>query len=454
MMTGREMAILLGSSIALDAGAADAAGALPLPEPLTAEDFPALGDPNPHEFILGQALMFDSILSGRQNISCATCHFPALGTGDGLALPLGTGARGLGPQRVIPEPNEVLEFVPRNSPPLWSLGADDVPALFHDRRVRKTASGFRSPAGDRLPEGLTSLLAVQAMFPVTSATEMAGLPTDDNPIGRAAAAGDLEEIWRLLADRLRAVPGYRQLFRDAYGLEPDEITYVHAANAIGAFEAAAFASFGTPFDRYLAGDGQAMSPDAVAGMRLFYGGHLDCAGCHRGSMLSDFDCHVLGVPQIGPGKGFGVQDRTYEDFGCGGEADQDEKRYSFRTPPLRNIAVTGPYGHDGAFVRLEDMVRHHLNARVSLNRYDCQAAVAAFPTDPDFDDVCAAHDDRTARARIRRAIELKPRALSRPAFGHLMTFLREGLTDSRLLGGIDGTVPDTVPSGLPVDRLN
>ena len=99
-------------------------------------------------------------------------------TGDGLSLPVGEGALGLGVTRDTGSGDDAVpERVPRNAPPLFNLGAREFTTLFHDGRVEVDpdhGTGFNTPAGDDLPTGLDNVLATQAMFPVTSGTEMAG----------------------------------------------------------------------------------------------------------------------------------------------------------------------------------------------------------------------------------------------------------------------------------------
>ena len=156
--------------------------------------------------------------------------------------------------------------MPRNAPPLFNLGAREFTRMFHDGRVEVDPDAAlrlpTRPPGDDLPLGLDNVLAVQAMFPVTSATEMAGQP-GENPVADAAAAGDLAGpggVWDQLAERLAAIPTtssrlHRRAFDDVD--TADDITFVHAANAIAAFEAAACRADDSPFDRYLRGDNDA-----------------------------------------------------------------------------------------------------------------------------------------------------------------------------------------------------
>jgi cytochrome c peroxidase len=169
------------------------------PMSVTDNDFyPA---PSSAKVELGKALFYDKIISGNKNTSCATCHHPLAGTGDGLALPIGEGGKGLGVTRDTGSGDDAVhERVPRNAPHVFNLGAKEFAVMFHDGRVtadNSQASGFASPAGVQLPLGLDNPLAVQAMFPVTSATEMAG-QTDENPVADAAAAGILageDGVW-------------------------------------------------------------------------------------------------------------------------------------------------------------------------------------------------------------------------------------------------------------------
>src|SRR2546428_1670787 len=110
---------------------------------------------------LGQALMFDKVLSGNRDIACATCHNPASHAGDGLALSIGTGGSGLGPSRTL---GPGRQFIPRNAPTLVNTGLGAF-YLFWDGRVSGSSFAFQTPAGAPLPPRPPHNPATHAMFP-------------------------------------------------------------------------------------------------------------------------------------------------------------------------------------------------------------------------------------------------------------------------------------------------
>ncbi|NOX42165.1 MAG: cytochrome-c peroxidase [Gammaproteobacteria bacterium] len=422
-----------------------------LPPPSVDSNFHDNGSPAEAKVALGKFLFFDKVLSGNRNISCATCHHGLTDTGDGLSLPIGEGGRGTG---IIRDTglgtNAVHERVPRNAPPIFALGAIEIDTLFHDGRVQVDAtqpSGFSTPAGEDLPLILENVMAAQAMFPVTSTTEMAG-QAGENPVADAAVAGNLAGaggVWAQLADRLRGIPEYVSMFNEAFGITADQITYAHAANAMSTFERAAWRADNSPFDRLLRGDKYAMSKSAKKGMKLFYD-KAGCSDCHSGTYQTDMDFHAIAMPQIGQGKGHGPS--GYEDMGRATVTGDINQNYKFRTPPLRNVALTGPWGHDGAFDTLEGVVRHHLDPEKSLDNYDCSTE-PRLPSRADLDAIdCYVMNDPALVMNIKNANELGKTNLSEKEIAYLMDFLH-ALTDPNSVD-IRNDVPRTVPSGLPL----
>jgi cytochrome c peroxidase len=254
--------------------------------------------------------------------------------------------------------------------------------------------------------------------------------------------------------RLQAIGDYLHYFRMAYPTEigaAGDINIVHVGNAIAAYEDVAFRAIDSPFDRYLRGDRQALSGNALAGARLFYG-RAGCGRCHSGPLQTDHGYHAIGVPQIGPGKGDPAPGGdAYADFGRERVTVDPTDRYRFRTPSLRNVALTGPWSHDGAYNSLEAMVRHHLDPVAALEGYDPSQLV--LPSRPDLDAIdLVNHDNPVNRADIAAAIDplllLPARTVTDEEIGLLLEFLR-ALTDTASLD-LRITVPMSVPSGLPL----
>jgi cytochrome c peroxidase len=306
-------------------------------------------------------------------------------------------------------------------------------------------SGFTSPAGNDLPLGLDNVLAAQAMFPVTSSTEMAG-QNGENDQANFSATGNFPALWDFIANKLQAVPEYVDLFSEAF-LDvntAEDITYVHAANAIAAFEAVVWRFDNAPFDVYLRGDNVALSKQQASGLKLFYG-IAGCSTCHSGTYQTDQQFHAIAMPQIGPGKGDGDWGR--EDFGRERVTGNNDDHFKFRTPTLRNIALTAPYGHSGAFNSLETIVRHHLNAVTSLNDYDFSQAV--LPSREDLDEVDDyVMSDPFLVGDLAARNELSPVSLSDDDVMDIVAFLY-ALTDPAALD-LRNDTPKSLPSGSPL----
>lgn len=389
---------------------------------------------------LGQMLFFDRVLSGTRDTSCATCHHPQCFLGDEVALGVGVLGMGLGPERVK-DPSR--PFIPRNAPDVFHRGVPGWKVMFWDGRVRQDGPGrFTSPAKEQLPGGLDSVLAAQAMFPVTSRDEMRGLPGDPGNELALFADTDFRGVWSALMTRLLAIPGYRALFAAAYpGVPASRLDFRHAANALAAFETAAFTPVDSPWDRYLVGNDRALSAPARRGAALFYG-KAGCYQCHSGPLMTDQSFHNLAVPQFGPGK----PPAKPLDIGRMGVTSRDTDRFAFRTPPLRNVAVTGPWMHDGAYRDLRDAVAHHLDPVTGLYDYDPsqlpEALRGSLVRNPVVLSATVGYLDR----RLRH-----PPAVREAELDDLTAFL-EALT-SPSLASLPYTIPAAVPSGLSVDRL-
>lgn len=413
---------------------------------------------NPDQLELGRLLFWDKIISGNKNISCATCHLPEAGTSDALPLSIGEGGKGSMKQRSLPE-NQADDpiFVPRNATDLFNR--EKMLTMFWDGRVMARRDGrflapvsgsdakqrakYWNPAGMKLPAGLESALAVQAMFPVTSDTEMRG-DFHENPLG-ALQKWEWQNIWDGLMSRLLAIPEYAALFKKVYPhIAEADLSFVQAANALAAFELEAFTLIDAPFDNYLRGDNHALSTEQKRGALIFYGKGY-CADCHAGTLLTDQIFHNRVVPQIGPGKGDGPPggaDGTW-DLGRGGVTGWADYYYHFRTPPLRNVEKTGPWMHDGAYSTLEATVRHELNPIHAAMTYDAKANLPKRYQDS------AKLAQTTQIASMAKVEDTRAVSLNDHEVQELIAFLK-ALT-SPTLEQLIKLVPKSVPSGLPVE---
>jgi cytochrome c peroxidase len=267
----------------------------------------------PEKIALGRLLFWDPILSGGQDIACATCHHPAFGFADGRDLPIGTGGRGMGPTRTFPGGANPL--VKRNSQTILNVAFNGI-----DR------SGHVDPA--RAPmfwDSRAQGLEAQALIPIESLEEMRG--------GHDAIGGGVD----MAVARVARVREYRVLFQKAFGA-PDCVTALNLSRAIAAYERT-LVTADTPFDRYMRGDRTAMTAVEVRGMDAFE--NHGCTLCHNGPMLSDYKLHVIGVSD----------NSKLGDYDPGAE-----HRYAFRTPSLRNLAMTAPYMHSGLIADLGSAV--------------------------------------------------------------------------------------------------
>lgn len=298
-------------------------------------DAPAPEDPALYD--LGRRLFFEPALSGNRDISCASCHSPERGLGDGRSLSIGTRGR----------------TSPRNAPPLDNVGHPDYRIFFRDGRVQyfPEKHEFRAPL--ELPAELRAILSgglsAQALFPLLNPDEMLGRPEENE----VAALGEPVKIWAALALRITSEPEYRRLLKAAYP-NAAELTVAHLTNAIAAFIAAEYSATDTPYDRYLRGDRAALTAPQKEGFLIFLEKGR-CAECHRGPLLSDQLFHAVAAPQLGPGV-----TAAGDDLGVFPDVVADTRAlYHFKTPPLRNIARTGPYMHDGAFATLAQVIEHY-----------------------------------------------------------------------------------------------
>ena len=390
---------------------------------------------------LGLLLWFDTITGLNNDNTCAGCHSPTNGFGDTQSIAIGIQNNGIvGPHRAGP----------RNlrRAPLVINTAFFPNLMWNSRFAALSGDPFDNRAGFQFPppEGLTlsyqtHLLVAQAFIPPTERTEVAGF---DFP-------GDNDAIRAEVLKRLNTIPAYRKLFGHVFPQVKSgaPITFDMFGRAIAEFEfSLTFAK--APIDRFARGERDALTADEKRGALLFFGG-ARCSACHSVSglsneMFSDFQDHVIGVPQIVPRVTNNAFDGpgANQDFGREQITGDPRDRYKFRTSPLRNVAVQPAFMHDGAFTSLEAAIRHHLDVFASARRYTPASQHLApdlcGPTGP-IDPVLARVDPLLAT----------PISLSDDEFRQLVTFVRFGLLDPRARPeNLRRLVPSQVPSGRPV----
>jgi cytochrome c peroxidase len=388
---------------------------------------------------LGRLLWFDTLTGLNNDNTCAGCHSPTRGFGDTQSIAIGIDNNGVvGPGRTGPR-NQ------RRTP--MAINTALYPNLMWNSRFASlsqnpfdNSAGFQFPLPeDQTLSYLPHLLVAQAFIPPTERIEVAGF----------SFPGDNYAIRAEVLRRLNAVPAYRNLFGDLF---PDvkaggPITFDLFGLALAEFEfTLIFAD--APIDQFARGRKGALTADQKRGALLFFGKGR-CIECHAVSgpsneMFSDFNQHVIGVPQLAPPfanitfDGPGAD----EDFGLEQVTGNPEDRYMFRSSPLRNIALQPAFFHNGCFTRLDDAVRHHLDPFASARNYDPRrAGVAADLVGPlgPIEPVLARMDPILAT----------PITLTGDEFGWLVDFVREGLLDQ---GANPERFRKLVPKEVPSQR--
>lgn len=264
---------------------------------------------------LGKMLFYDPILSGKKDVACATCHHPSTGYSDGLDLSIGVNATGFGRNRHFLTPNTIA-FVKRNSQTILNTGFNGM----------NTAGVYNPSTAPMFWDNRTQSLESQSSGPIATLEEMRG-----NTYSEAVA---LDSV----VARLRNIAEYRTLFQTAFGNTTQPVTATNLGKAIASFERTLITS-NSPYDRYQAGDRTALTAQQVQGMQSFR--NAGCANCHSGDMFSDYQLHVLSVPDNAK--------NTTSDAGA-------NNTYAFRTASLRNLQFTAPFMHSGVFQDLNQVL--------------------------------------------------------------------------------------------------
>ena len=383
-------------------------------------------------------LWFDTITGLNNDNTCAGCHSPTAGFGDTQSIAIGIENNGIvGPDRTGPRNM-------RRSPMI--INTAFYPTLMWNSRFRAVSGDpFDNSAGLKFPdpEGLTlsylpHLLTAQAFIPPTERTEVTGYDF----------VGDNDDIRAEVMNRLNNVPEYRRLFGQVY---PEvkaggPITPDMFGAAIAEFEFS-LTFTDAPIDRFARGRENAMTRREKEGALLFFG-KANCVQCHSvegasNEMFSDFEQHVIGVPQIAPINTNNAFDgaRANQDFGLEQISGLLADRYMFRTSPLRNIALQPTFMHNGAYTNLEDAIRHHLDAA------DYARAYTPASQGLDADLIGPTGPIEPVLKRLDPLLTT-PTELTDREFRQLVAFVRHGLLDPQAKPRyLQDLVPRVLPSG-------
>jgi len=400
---------------------------------------------------LGESLFFDPLLSGNRDQACASCHSLETATADSRSLSVGTAAIDVNGIR-LPGPDH--SFTPRNAAALWDLGQDSVGTMFWDARIARVEEGAvfydvgheASKVARLIFPDEDRLSAIQPLFPVLDRDEMRGEQEDPVTDGHNELAtvfdDDFDGVWRALMGRILAYPDYQLAFETAFPDVPvDELEFAHAARAIGAYMDTRFVSTDTPWDRFLDGDVGVLSSAQVRGANLFYG-EAGCHTCHSGPLFSDEKLYNYAVRPMtrGPSQlefvDLGAQHRTHSG---------SEGRFGFRTPRLRNVALTGPWMHNGSYTSLEAVLAHKADPIDGLWNYDSEQLEESIRLQ--------VHRRAETLEDVANSIsEQVPRSLDLDSgdIADLIAFL-EALT-SPVAESLAESIPDRVHSSLPIPK--
>lgn len=337
---------------------------------------------------LGRELFFSKALSGNMDVACASCHHPLLAGADGLSLAVGEHPQqadliGPGRRHSWRESSDPKARggpnVPRNSQTTFNVGLYSQSLFFDGRIFVDTSRSSPDRQAIRTPDSNLwqpdtrageTLLTAQAVFPLVSLQEMLGY--------QFASQANHQQVRQALVDRLweqrpsTAPDSWHALFKRAYPQSAATVqelfTVDHVQQALAAYQDSQ-RLVDSPWQAYLRGKSEALSPMQKRGAWLFYTpgakGGGNCNSCHSGAHFTDEKFHNLAIPQFGRGK-LGNQG----DLGRWHVTLKSEDKYRFRTPSLLNVALTAPYGHTGAYPTLEQIIRHHLDPRAAIDNFD------------------------------------------------------------------------------------
>ena len=186
---------------------------------------------------------------------------------------------------------------------------------------------------------------MQSLFPMTSVGEMRGHQFSDL---------SNKEVWHQVTTRIKADKKYSSFLRNY-----KDFNIADVANALSYFQKHKFQVTDTPFDKYMKGNVKILTLKEKKGAKLFFT-KARCASCHGGPLLSNLALQNIAIPQVSPSS------QPAQDLGFSVQRPNRTFSYLFLNQPLRNIALTAPFMHNGAFTNLKQVIEHYNNTEEGL----------------------------------------------------------------------------------------
>jgi cytochrome c peroxidase len=326
----------------------------------------------------------------------------------------------------------------------------------------------RSPAAAMTPGTMKALAAASSDRPIDDAGDFEqfdDVPASERhrflPESYAEVPSRNDPTRHRVIEIINAIAEYRELFGQIYPSVADgnAIEFYMIGQVLAEFQLSlTFAT--SPLDRYAQGERSALTAQQKEGAAIFFG-KANCVACHAvagpsNEMFSDFKSHAAGIPPIAPvfgvGKGnvpFRDSDgvltlRGQYDIGMADISNLELDRFRFRTSPLRNVGLQANFFHNGAFNKLEDAVRYHLDAVQGAKTYDPKEHGVPVDLQNNMGDF------KFVLEHLAPQLKRMPR-LSENELRALVGFLDQGLLDERAMPeNLRALIPASVPSGLPV----
>lgn len=306
---------------------------------------------------IGKEVFESKLLSSNRDIACASCHLDRFGSSDGLPVAIGVAGKSFGLERVKSDG----DILPRNALPLWGRGGKGFTTMFWDGRVQISMDGsLHSQFGSLAPSD--DPLVVAAHLPPLELGEMADIGLEGESTYQQEDVDAAYLFGETIAVRFREASSIVTRMAAIKNIDAASVGFSDIVSAAAHFISYNYRLKPTRFERFVFDNGPLTDSELNGGL-IFYGSG-QCVLCHYGPYFSDFDFHVIPMPQLGFGaNGFGV------DYGRYNVTQDPQDLFAFRTPPLINVGKTSPYSHSGSVADLKSAILYHIDPLAIQNDF-------------------------------------------------------------------------------------